>query len=50
MNLRSKLVCSIGLLAMLSLMLPGSLRADSYTYTYTGNSFGYSAITVQRTH
>jgi len=42
MNLRSKLVCSIGLLAMLSLMLPGSLRADSYTYTYTGNSFGYN--------
>jgi hypothetical protein len=42
MNLRAKLVCSIGLLAMLSLMLPGSLRADSYTYTYTGNSFGYN--------
>jgi len=42
MNLRAKLVCSIGLLAMLSLMLPGSLRADSYTYTYTGNPFGYN--------
>jgi hypothetical protein len=35
-------VCSIGLLAMLSLILPGSLRADSYTYTYTGNPFGYN--------
>lgn len=42
MNLRAKLVCSIGLLAVLSLMLPGSLRADSYTYTYTGNPFGYN--------
>lgn len=42
MNLRAKVVCSVGLLILLCVMLPGSLRADSFTYTYTGNSFGYN--------
>jgi hypothetical protein len=42
MNLLTKFVCSIGLLLLLCLTLPTSLRADSYTYTYTGNSFGYN--------
>ena len=40
MNLRAKLVCSIGLLAMLSLILPGSLRADT-VLTYTGNPYTF---------
>jgi hypothetical protein len=40
MNLRVRLVFSIGLLGLLCLMLPGSLRADTFTvYTYTGNPF-----------
>jgi hypothetical protein len=39
MNLRAKVVCSIGLLAMLSFTLTGSVRADSYTYAYTGSLF-----------
>lgn len=38
MNLRAKFVISIGLLGLLCLMLPGSLRADT-VYTYTGNPF-----------
>jgi hypothetical protein len=38
MNLRAKFVISIGLLGLLCLMLPGSLRADTL-YTYTGNPF-----------
>lgn len=38
MNLRAKFVFSIGLLGLLCLMLPGSLRADT-VYTYTGNAY-----------
>ncbi len=38
MNLRMKFVFSIGLLGLLGLMLPGSLRADT-VYTYTGNAY-----------
>jgi PEP-CTERM motif-containing protein len=38
MNLRAKLVFSIGLLSFPCLMLPGSLRADT-TYTFTGNPY-----------
>lgn len=38
MNLRAKFVFSIGLLGLLCLMLPGSLRANTL-YTYTGNAF-----------
>jgi hypothetical protein len=33
LNLRAKFVLSIGLLALLGLMLPGSVRADTYSYT-----------------
>ena len=40
MNLRTKLVCLIGLLAMLSLILPGSVRADTLL-TYTGNPYTF---------
>jgi len=40
MNLRTKLVCSIGLLALLSLILPGSLQADTLL-TYTGNPYTF---------
>jgi MYXO-CTERM domain-containing protein len=38
MNLRVKLVFSIGLLCFLCLLLPGSLPAETI-YTYTGNTF-----------
>jgi hypothetical protein len=38
MNLRAKFVFSIGLLGLLCLILPGSLRADT-VYTYTGNPY-----------
>jgi hypothetical protein len=38
MNLRAKLVYSIGLLGLLWLMLPSPLRADT-TYSYAGNVF-----------
>jgi len=38
MNFRAKFVFSIGLLGLLCLMLPGSLRADT-VYTYTGNAY-----------
>jgi len=40
--LGSRLVYSIGLVGLLCLMLPGSLRADTFTYTYTGNPFSYN--------
>jgi hypothetical protein len=41
MNLRAKLfVFSIGLLGLLYLMLPGSLRADT-VYTYTGEPYTF---------
>jgi hypothetical protein len=40
MNLRAKFVFSIGLLGLLCLMLPGSLRADT-VYTYTGTPYAY---------
>jgi len=38
MNLRAKFVFSIGLLGLLCLILPGSLRADT-VYTYIGNPY-----------
>jgi hypothetical protein len=38
MNLRPKFVLSIGLLSLLCLVLPGSLRADTI-YSYTGNPY-----------
>jgi len=38
MNLRSKLVVSMGLLGLLFLTLPGSMRADTI-YNYTGNPY-----------
>jgi hypothetical protein len=38
MNLKAKFVSSIGLLGLLCLMLPGSMRADT-VYTYTGNAY-----------
>jgi hypothetical protein len=38
MNLKAKLVFSVGVLCLLSLVLPGSLRADT-VYTYTGNAY-----------
>jgi hypothetical protein len=38
MNLREKFVFSIGLLSLLYLLLPGSLRADT-TYAYTSNPY-----------
>src|SRR5271166_1290064 len=38
MNLRARFVVSIGLLSLLCLILPGSLRADT-VYTYTGNAY-----------
>jgi len=40
MNLRAKFVFSIGLLGLLCLMLPGSLRAQTI-YTYTGNPYTF---------
>ena len=38
MNVRAKFAFSTGLLGLLCLMLPGSLRANT-TYTYTGNPY-----------
>ena len=38
MNTRAKFVISIGLLGLLCLLLPGSVRADT-TYMYTGNAY-----------
>lgn len=38
MKLRLKFLFSIGLLGLLCLLLPGSLRADA-TYGYGGNPF-----------
>jgi len=38
MNLRAKFVFSIGLLSLLWLVLPGSLRANT-VYTYTSNPY-----------
>jgi hypothetical protein len=38
MDLRAKLVFSIGLLSLLWLMLPGSLWADGFTFSFTGTS------------
>jgi len=38
MNMRAKFLFSIGLLGLLCLTLPGSLRADT-VYTYTGNAY-----------
>ncbi|MGD1101773.1 MAG: PEP-CTERM sorting domain-containing protein [Terriglobia bacterium] len=43
MNLKAKLVLSMSLLGMLCLMLPGSLRADTITYTYTGKPLSGSS-------
>jgi hypothetical protein len=40
MNLRAKFVFSIGLLSLLWLVLPGSLRAET-VYTYTGNPYSF---------
>jgi hypothetical protein len=40
MHLRAKCVFSIGLLGLVCLMLPGSLRADT-VYTYTGNPYNF---------
>jgi hypothetical protein len=42
MNVRAKLVCSMAVLGLLSLVLPGVVCADSFTYAYTGNPFGYN--------
>jgi hypothetical protein len=38
MKSRAKFLLSIGLLGILSLWVPSALRADSTTYTYTGNT------------
>ena len=40
MNLRAKFVFLIGLLGLVCLMLPGSLRADT-VLTYTGNAYTF---------
>ena len=45
MGLKSKFVSSIGLLGLLCLMLPGSLRADDFTFSFT-NTFGITPGTV----
>jgi hypothetical protein len=45
MNLRAKFLLSIGLLGLLCLMLPGSLRADSFSFSFT-NTIGNFPGTV----
>jgi hypothetical protein len=45
MNVRAKFVYSIGLLGLLCLMLPGPLRADDFTFSFT-NTLGNLAGTV----
>jgi hypothetical protein len=45
MNLRAKFVFSIGLLTLLCLMLPGVLRADDFTFSFT-NTIGNIPGTV----
>jgi hypothetical protein len=45
MNLRTKFVFSIGLLGLLCLMLPGSLRADDFIFSFT-NTIGDTSGTV----
>jgi hypothetical protein len=44
MNLRAKFVISIGLLGLLCLVLPGSLRADSYGLTFFDAGYVGSGI------
>ena len=45
MNLRVKFISSIGLLGLVCLMLPGSLRADDFTFSFA-NTEGNTAGTV----
>jgi hypothetical protein len=45
--MREKFVISVSFLLLLCFMLPGSVRADTFTYTYTGDLFTQFSLSGQ---